>query len=122
MSGVTKPFSDLIGATKLAQCRSFTLYSLDQEVWPARDELDRCGRGDWDDVHVRRDHRVVHFGNARERLRLEDTTALPDIQLDNPSGRIDEAFGKLVFGDELFTGCNRDASVGHDTGYLADIF
>ena len=118
---VMKPFSNLIGSSRISWCSELAFPLLEQEVRRARLELDSGRGGDGADVHVRRDHREVRLGDARELLRLEDAAALTDIELDDPRGRLLDRVRELVPGGQAVARDDWDAGVGGDARHLVDV-
>ena len=95
---------------------------LNEEVRRARIDLHGCRGGDRADVHVRRDHGVVGFGDGRDLLRFEYSAALADVQLDDLRGLLLQQFGELVERHQALAGGDGDAGVGGDPGHFVHVF
>ena len=81
----------------------------DQEVRAAGGELDIGGAHDRPAIQVWRELHMVHFGERRDFLRLQDPADAPQVHLQDGRGPCGQHPREIVLGGEALAGGDRDA-------------
>src|SRR5947207_15046618 len=69
-------------------------------------------------IKMRRELHVLHFGERRDLLRLEDSADAPQVHLEDRRGARAEETREIVFGGEPLAGRDRDARGARDARHL----